>query len=339
LARLVRFHHHPWQNGRGEEHNGKAVPQLAHILHLADRIAVQIDFHQEVLNQKNEIIETIARGTGEKFIPEHVEALRFVAEKEAFWFDLTSPEIDGIIQDRLPLGELTLNCDQLPELAQLFRKIIDFRSRFTATHSSGVAAVGVLLAKKSGWDGDGCCEEMELAGLLHDVGKLVVPSEILNKHTPLIDEDFAIIRKHPYYSAWVLRNLGGFGEVSRWVALHHERLDGSGYPYRQSEEKLPEGAKILAVADTFTALMEDRPYRCGMSALGTGKVMRNMAVHRKLDQHYVTLIHDCREEFDEVRFQAQQAADSEHQSFMAECCLLDADLLPEDYCPAGSGAD
>lgn len=338
MARLVRFHHVYWQNGRGEEDQGEQVPRLSHLLHLADRIAVRINPRQEILSQKDEIIRLIVAGVGEAFIPDQVEAFRDVAEKESFWFDLTSPEVNEILQNRLPLGGLTLSSDELPGLAQLFRKIIDFRSRFTANHSSGVAAVGVALAEKTGQD-QKFCDSMRLAALLHDVGKLVVPSEILVKHTPLTFEDFAVIRKHPYYSARILRDLEGFEEISQWTALHHERLDGSGYPYRPPAEELPEGARILAVADTFTALTEDRPYRCGMTIPCTDQVIQSMASHQKLDHHHVALIHDHLEEFDHLRREAQKTAKTSHQRFMSDCLLLDHTLDHDDYCPSGQAAE
>ncbi len=332
LARLVRYHHVYWQHGRGREYREEPVPSLSHLLHLADRIAVQIDPRREILSQKEEIISSIVGRSGEVFVPGLVEAFKEAAAREVFWLDLTSPEICEILRKRLHLDELVLDYDELPGLAELFRKLIDFRSRFTSTHSSGVAAVGVNLAAKCGFDRN-YREQMLLAGLLHDVGKLVVPAEILAKHAPLTADDFAVIRKHPYYSAWILRDLEGFGEISRWAALHHERLDGSGYPYRPPATELPDGARILAVADTFTALTEDRPYRCAMSSSGTGQVMRNLASYNKLDRNYVAMIHDHLEEFDHLRQTAQEAADLEHRRFLADCLLHDPDRDADEYCP------
>jgi len=333
IARLVRFHHTHWQKGRGEEDQGEPVSRLSHFINLADRIAVRIDPRLEILSQNEKLIKRIRSGTGKIFIPEQVEAFREVAAKDSFWLELTSPEINKILQERLPLDELTLSWEELPGLAELFRRIIDFRSRFTANHSSGVAAVGMALAEKSGRDKE-YIERIRLTGLMHDIGKLVVPAEILGKQGPLSKADFAVIRKHPYYSAWILRDVEGFREISRWAALHHERLDGSGYPYRPPEAELPDGARIMAVADTFTALTEDRPYRCAMTMPGANLVMRHMADYRKLDHHYVALIHDHFEEFDYLRENAQEAADAVHLQFMSDCRLLDSGLDPSDYCPA-----
>jgi HD-GYP domain-containing protein (c-di-GMP phosphodiesterase class II) len=331
MARLVRFHHVYWRHGDGGQYHGEPVSPLSHLLHLADRIAVRIDPRREILDQKEEILHHIVAGSGEMFIPEQVEAFRTVDGKEAFWLDLTYPKVSEILQTRLHLGEIRLNSAELPKLAELFRKIIDFRSRFTATHSSGVAAVAVTMAAKCGFDQD-YRDRMLLAGLLHDIGKLVVPAEILAKHTPLTSGDFAVIRKHPYYSAWILRDIEGFAEISQWAALHHERMDGSGYPFRAPAAELPDGARILAVADTFTALTEERPYRCAMTRNGTDQVLRNMAAYQKIDPAYVALIHDHLEEFDHRRQTAQTEADTEHQRFLAACNLHGLDRDADEFC-------
>jgi HD-GYP domain-containing protein (c-di-GMP phosphodiesterase class II) len=332
LARLILFHHVCWQNGRGREYRGKQVPVLSHLLHLADRIAVRIDPRQEILSQKQEIIRDIGERSGKVFVPEQVAAFRETAAKEVFWLDLSAPEVSEILQERLQLRKLRLAYEELPDLAQLFRKIIDFRSRFTSTHSSGVAAVAVALAAKSGFDQD-YHKQMLLAGLLHDVGKLVVPAEILGKQTPMSAGDFAVIRKHPYYSAAILRDIEGFSEISHWAAWHHERLDGSGYPYRLSGAELPAGARILAVADTFTALTENRPYRCAVTRHGSDQIMQRMAAYNKLDPHYVAMVHDHLDEFDYLRQTAQSAANTDHQNFLADCQLQDPDRDLAEFCP------
>jgi len=93
------------------------------------------------------------------------------------------------------------------------------------------------------------------------------------------------------------------------------------------------------VADTFTALTEDRPYRCAMTGPGTAQVMLGMAAQHKLDHDYVALLHDHLEEFDHLRQTAQAAADLEHQRFLADCRLHAPDRDAEEYCPTGRGED
>lgn len=333
LARLIRFHHVYWQNGQGLMDRGEEVPLLSHLIHLSDRIAVQLDPNREILSQKTEIVQRITAGSGEMFVPEQVEAFRAVAGKEVFWLDLISPSVGTILQERFPLGGMDLDRGELLDLAEMFRRVIDFRSRFTATHSSGVAAVAVAIANHSGFKKDDP-DRIRIAGLLHDIGKLVVPVEILEKRQGLTNEDFAIIYKHPYFSAEILRGIEGFEDICQWGSLHHERLDGTGYPYRKVAEEIPEGARILSVADTFTALMEDRPYRCGVSASSTDRIMRDMATCHKLDKNFVALIYENIEEINDRRYVAQTGADQTHRQFLEECRLLGNYVEADDRCPA-----
>jgi len=106
---------------------------------------------------------------------------------------------------------------------------------------------------------------MEVAGNLHDLGKMVIPNSILNKPDKLNKEETAIMRQHTYFTYTVLNSIGGISQIAEWAAFHHERLDGSGYPFHLGADKLGIGSRIMAVADVFTAISEDRPYRKGMS--------------------------------------------------------------------------
>ncbi len=115
--------------------------------------------------------------------------------------------------------------------------------------------------------------------------------------------------------------------------MHHERLDGTGYPYRKTAEEIPQGARILSAADTFTALMEDRPYRCGVSAASTDRIMGDMVAYHKLDKDFVDLIHENIGEINDRRYEAQSGADQTHRQFLEECRLLDSYLEADDRCP------
>ncbi|MEW6426820.1 MAG: HD domain-containing phosphohydrolase [Thermodesulfobacteriota bacterium] len=334
-ARLVRFHHVDWQQGDGREYRQMEVPELSHVIHLADRVAVQIRTGREILVQKEEIRQRIEADRGAMFVPDQVAAFAALSRREAFWLDLTPPAVDDFLRDRLPLGTVELSEDDLLTLATLFCRLIDFRSRFTATHSRGVAAVVSRLAWKSGQN-ERQVARMFMAGLLHDIGKLVVPAEILEKSQALDVEDFAVIRKHPYFSERILRATEGFRDIGRWTALHHERLDGSGYPYRLRQDEIPFPARLLAVADTFTALTEDRPYRCGVSGRSTDDIMRTMAAHGKLDPDLTDLIHEDMAAVEAIRQEAQREADLDHRRFLAACC---GDRAEEEAflrpCPVG----
>jgi HD-GYP domain-containing protein (c-di-GMP phosphodiesterase class II) len=142
--------------------------------------------------------------------------------------------------------------------------LIDLRDRYTGTHSSRVAGYCRRIGMQLGLD-DSEIESVELAGSLHDIGKIGVPDHVLLKPGKLDDEEFEWIRKHPEYGWMALRNVEGFERESLMVLHHHERMDGRGYPGGLSGTEIPFGSRIIAVADSFDALTTNRPYRSARS--------------------------------------------------------------------------
>jgi len=107
-------------------------------------------------------------------------------------------------------------------------------------------------------------EEQELAhtaALLHDIGKFVFPDSILKGNSRLTDEEYEIVKMHPFHGAQVLAQIEGYGPVANIVLAHHERIDGTGYPRALAGESIPLEGRILAVADAYEAMTADRPYR------------------------------------------------------------------------------
>lgn len=138
---------------------------------------------------------------------------------------------------------------------------IEVRDKYTMGHSEHVANLSVLICKKSSKK---CDQDMlEYAGLLHDIGKIGIPEYILNKPGKLSDSEFDIIKVHPKVGTDIIKNISGLNEISEWILYHHERIDGKGY-YKINKENIPLEARIIAVADTFSALVTNRPYRQGM---------------------------------------------------------------------------
>lgn len=120
------------------------------------------------------------------------------------------------------------------------------------------------------------CEKLEIAGLLHDLGKLRVPDEILDKPGRLDNRERKIINTHSYETFQILRNIHGFEEITRWAAYHHEEPDGSGYPFHLKADAMPLEARILRVADIFQAMVQIRPYRQGLSDAEVTTFMRDL---------------------------------------------------------------
>ncbi|MGD9475852.1 MAG: HD-GYP domain-containing protein [Eubacteriaceae bacterium] len=149
-------------------------------------------------------------------------------------------------------------------MSRLFSRVIDFRSPFTAVHSVGVAVVGSEIGKMCGLD-QATCQKIKIAGYLHDLGKLAISNELLEKPAKLSDKEFAMVKAHVYETFILLDRVSGMEEINAIASLHHEKLDGSGYPFKMTAGQLNTEARILAIADIFTALTENRPYRKGMN--------------------------------------------------------------------------
>lgn len=316
MARIVRFHHVPWQNGEGARFRGKDVPDEAQCVHLADRVAVLLEANRPPLQQAGEILKKVRELSGVVFAPEYVEALVHLAPREFFWLEACSESLEHIIRRLLRWEVLDLDTSQLVAFSKLMCRIIDFKSSFTATHSSGVAAVAVALAAKVGFS-ERERQVMEVAAYLHDLGKMAIPSEILEKPGRLTAEERQVMQSHVYYTYEVLAGIQGFDLINEWSALHQERVDGKGYPFHYDARELSLGARTMAVADVFTALTEDRPYRKGVSREAAFEMLRGMGENGHLDRQIVGLVLAHFDEVNAARALAQQEAAAEYRQFVA----------------------
>ncbi len=141
---------------------------------------------------------------------------------------------------------------------------IDAKDPYTKGHSSRVADYVTALARELNLPADRV-EFLHYIAMIHDVGKVAVPEDILKKEAPLSPEEDDIMKKHSPAGAEIVKDVKYFAPGSDIIKHHHERWDGSGYPSRLRGEEIPEGARILSVADAFDAMTSDRPYRKAMT--------------------------------------------------------------------------
>ena len=304
---------------RGAFQDGAPVPWGSHIIHLADRVAVQISADEPVLTQVGDICATsiVERSGRVVFIPEQVDALLAIKDREYIWLDATSRELDNILKRTVQYSSREFSTQELVDFSKLICRLIDFRSEFTATHSSGVAAVAVELARVTGFSKNER-RMVELSGYLHDLGKLAIPLEILEKKGRLTEEERFIMRSHAYHTYQTLEPFEVLRLVSHWGSLHQERLNGTGYPFGLSADDLPLGARILAVADVFTALTEDRPYRKGMNTADAMAVLQTMSDNGELDAGLIDKVFKNLDMLNAIRETAQREARKEYNAFQME---------------------
>ena len=150
------------------------------------------------------------------------------------------------------------------EVVAALASTLQERDRYTGDHSESVVAIAARVGEAMGMDPDSVAK-LRTAALLHDIGKVGVPDEILHKEGPLDEQEWEVMRQHPVIGERILRAIPGLGGVARIVRHEHERWDGKGYPDGLSGEDIPLGARIILACDTYHAITSDRPYRAAMS--------------------------------------------------------------------------
>lgn len=311
-SEMVRYHHVPWADGAGTFFRGEPVPDASHLLHLADRTAVLLIPNRDVLGQIPGVCARIRAGSGTLFHPKMVEALLSISNHEYIWLDVIYDNLLAVMPPSLRSQDVELTLDEMVQLTEIFAHVIDFRSPFTARHSVGVAEVATRLAELMGFSPNEC-KMMLCAGHLHDLGKLAVPEEILEKADKLNPEEFNQMRSHTYYTYRTLQMIRGFETINLWASLHHERLNGKGYPFHLTRESIPLGSRVMSVADVFTAITEDRPYRKGMSQEAVLRVIDGMVENDSLCPRVVQVLKENLELLSQVRLSAQTRADQSYQ--------------------------
>jgi HD-GYP domain-containing protein (c-di-GMP phosphodiesterase class II) len=215
-----------------------------------------------------------------------------VTNSEAFWFTLDSGQVNGYAATWLSEArQIPMTFDDLRSLMKVFSSIVDAKSPFTKAHSDGVASLARYLGSQMSL-GEERCDMLELAGLLHDIGKLRVPDELLDKSGPLTEDERHILRRHSFDTYNILRNIRGLEQVALWAGQHHERVDGTGYPYHTRNGALSLEARIIAVADVFQALAQVRPYRQPLASEVILDILQGQVENRKLDAQVVACIAD-----------------------------------------------
>lgn len=313
-AEIIRHHHVKWKDGRGAEAGGQPVPVASHIICLADSVERLIDRNINILDQSLDIVEQIREKSGDPFHPECVEAFSTIAETEAFWLGCSSRRIYSLLLQVVAEIPFEATNEVIQGISEIFARVVDSMSSWTATHSAGVAATAVSLTEMLKLSNR---EQfyMRTAGLLHDLGKLSVPTKLLDKPGPLSTSEWNLIRCHTYHTFRILETVGFPQQITEWASLHHERIDGNGYPFHFKEPDLSLGSRIMAVADAFTAMTENRPYREGFSCDEAIVFINRMVKNGGLDGDVVSVLAGNYKEIDQIR-RREQALYAEHQKVL-----------------------
>lgn len=289
FADVVLHHHDKWSGQNQSGISGESIPLSSRIIYLADRVDVLTRPHEYILRQRDTIVNTIHKYAGNYFDPRIVDAFDHVARAESFWFDLTTMHAEELLRQYKFRENIRLDCNEIEHVAEVFAQIVDSKSTYTLQHSKRVSKVACMLSKRlffSPFE----CELIKISALLHDLGKLAIPDEILDKPGSLTTAEHNIIKRHPYFTNLVLSKVSGLETVAQWASYHHEKMDGTGYPFRVGADAIPLGARILAVSDVFVALAEDRPYRSGYGKEDICLSLKKQVAENALDGNLVDIV-------------------------------------------------
>lgn len=287
VKNVILYHH---ENADGSGPFGKKseeVPLFSRIIHLCDLLdqaCCRKAFTTETWEWAKDVLQRI-RGT--MVDEECAEALERIFSEE--YFLSLGGNFEASLWNKVPRQKQELDFSQIKKLAGFFVKIVDYKSPFTSTHSIGVAERAEKLSRYMGFDEE-TVQKMYLAGALHDIGKVAVGNEILEKPDRLTDAEFAVMKHHAAYTYNILSEIDDFEEIRDFAAFHHERLDGTGYPFGKDASELNVQERMMACIDIYQALTESRPYKKGMSHERACEILKNMADKGWLDMDIIDKI-------------------------------------------------
>lgn len=316
ISKIIRYHHVYWQEGAAANTVSEEIPFESYLLHLADRVEILTDRSIWILDQVDIIRDQVINLKGSVFHPDAVKAFINLSSVDRFWLDIEHLTMDQLLNTVLNDEDdpVFLDMDMLEELAYTLSRMIDFRSEFTATHSYGVGMVAFEIAHHYGLNLDHC-RKIRVAGYLHDIGKIAIATEIVEKNSRLSASEFNQMKAHAYYTNLILKDIKGLEDICSWASMHHEKHNGSGYPYHLKGPKMSIEMDIIAYADIFTALTENRPYRSGKDNQTVLQMIRDDIVPQ-LGEDIYRIIEQHVEELNEIRHLSQSKAMREYQRAM-----------------------
>jgi putative nucleotidyltransferase with HDIG domain len=295
VSQIVRHHHTKWLDMASTDLDPDTAV-LANLIFMADRIDIMIDWDVELILNRERIESGVTELSGNYFNPEAVMAFRRKSQVEVFWLSLYSRYLTPALDRFRPRQEVLLDLGELESLSSIFARIVDSKSPYTLGHCNGVARLCDHFARAMGFDASKV-RKMRIAGLVHDLGKLAVPDEILEKPSFLTAEEFQVVKRHPFETYHILSGVPGLSDIRDWAAFHHEKMDGSGYPFHLNGQDLGPEHLIVILSDILQALVQDRPYRPSLSQDHVLDILYHVATQQPA---FSRLLEIVRQDYDHI---------------------------------------
>lgn len=283
----VLLYHHENADGSGPfSKRTDETPLYARLIHMTDVMDVTLDLSGGA-SKAEEVRALLKEQSGKMFDPGCVALLLERENLETLLAGIGEEHLSETMKSALPQISRPLTATEVEDFALLFAAIVDYKSSFTARHSQGVAEKALCMADYYGVRQP---ERMQLllAGALHDIGKLLISNDILEKPGRLTSEEYLEIQNHAYATWQILLQIDGLEQVTCWAACHHEKLDGSGYPFGLTAKALDKNARLMACVDIYQAMTEPRPYKSGLPHSAAMQELKRLSEKGGLDEEIVS---------------------------------------------------
>jgi HD-GYP domain-containing protein (c-di-GMP phosphodiesterase class II) len=278
------LYHHERADGSGPYKKKSGEYSLgAELIGIAD--GVDVAWHlQRVFPEELPLIRSwLAKGG--KFRPAAAELLLDTLDAEMF-SALKDERIIETTENMIPTWNMDGDNPIIFNMASFVSHIIDYKSTFTRRHSAGIVDKARTMGVYYGYD-PSMQARLCLAASLHDIGKLTIPLEILEKPDRLNKEEYQAIMDHVRKTAEILKDIDGFADIHAWASNHHEKLNGSGYPLGKKLEDLDFNSRLMACIDIYQAVIEERPYHAARDHRATMEILYDMAGEGAIDENIV----------------------------------------------------
>ncbi len=286
-ATNVILYHHECDDGTGIfQKKVDEIPLLSRIISLANTVE---NIYVNITKDRQKIIGQLGKLRDKKFESFLVDAFISAQNEVKFWVDIQDYFIFKSLNDLIPKFSIKMDFKEIRSITEIISNIVDYKSEFTLRHSKGLSEKALLMSEFYKFDLD-TKYQLGIAADLHDIGKLAISNDILDKNGKLEPFEFLEIKSHAYLTRKALENICGFEKITEWAANHHEKLNGKGYPLGKKDNELDFCSRILGCLDIYQALTEERPYRASLSHEKSISIMKSMSENYEIDSNIVDSI-------------------------------------------------
>lgn len=286
---IILYHHENFDGSGLFGKKGSEIPILSQLISFADILDTTFDLTIIDYDKKEEINKFVFENEEKLFSKEIVTAYEKLSHSLLFWGDLEYFDEVNPLEDILPDFSMEISLEDFLGITKIFSKIIDGKSKFTAKHSKDLEEKSLKLVEYFNLDEETKLK-IQIASNLHDIGKLGTPNSILDKDGSLNNSELFEIKKHAYLTHSILSKIDNFSDITKWASAHHERLDGSGYPFGLTSDELGLEERIVSCLDFYQALVEDRPYRKSFTHNDAVSLLRKNLTDLEIDGNIIDAI-------------------------------------------------